>query len=133
MCFWDILPVSPGNKRTVGRVFTSLNLESLLSNQSNRSCPPSGSTTSSLKSEQKFKIQLNQFTWTVNHNTKYQSVYCLWKNRLPLISYFWRRLHYRSDNCLCSGFKTPNSWFEFFMEYGTVVQQEISKLFVSAC
>lgn len=73
MCPCDNLPVSPGNKRTVGRVFTSLNSELLLSNQSNRSCPPSGSTTSSLKSEQKFKIQ---FTGTVNQNSKYQAVYC---------------------------------------------------------
>lgn len=129
-CPCDYLPVSPGNNRTVGRVFTSLNSESLLSNQSNRSCPPSGSTTSSLKSRTKVQIQ---FTGTFNQNPKYKSVYCLWKNRLPLISYFWRRLHYRSDNCLCSGFKTPNSWFEFFMQNGTVVQQKISKLFVSAC
>lgn len=41
--------MSPGNKMIVGRVLTSLYSELLLSNQSNSSCPPSGSTTSSLK------------------------------------------------------------------------------------
>lgn len=44
--------MSPGNKMIVGRVLTSVNSELLLSNQSNNSCPPSGSTTSSLKQKQ---------------------------------------------------------------------------------
>ena len=77
LCNWCYLPVSPGSRRTVGRVEEGRG-ELLLSAQSSFTCPPSGINRNSLCTESHDKKQVRSFSWehvllyNDNHSDKWQ-------------------------------------------------------------